>query len=191
MRFIPIFWLLLLFTLVTIPQATFASDNEFTIQPGDILHVSVWKEDGMDREVLVLPDGTITFPLVGTIEVKNTTLADTQNSIKEKLEPFIPDAVVTVAINSPLGHTVSILGQVKKPGTIVMSGNMSVLQALSQAEGLTPYADDDDIVIIRRTEKGKESIEYPYDDITKGKDLSKDIDLKPGDVIFVPTSGLF
>ncbi len=190
MRFIPMFWLLLtVFTMST--QIVNADDNEFTIQPGDILHISVWKEEGMDREVLVLPDGTITFPLVGTIDVKNSTLANTQNSIKEKLEPFIPDAVVTVAINSPLGHTVSILGQVKKPGTIVMSGNMSVLQAISQAEGLTPYADDDDIVIIRRTEKGKESIKYPYDDITKGKNLNKDIDLKPGDVIFVPTSGLF
>ncbi len=191
MRFIPLFWLFLLSVFTTLPQVTYANNSEFTIQPGDILHVSVWKEDGMDREVLVLPDGTITFPLVGIIAVKNKTLADTQNLIKEKLEQFIPDAVVTVAINSPLGHTVNVLGQVQKPGTIVMNSDMSVLQALSQAEGLTPYADEDDIIIIRKTEKGKESIKYPYDDITKGKDLSKDIDLKPGDVIFVPTSGLF
>jgi len=168
-----------------------AQDSNFTIQPGDVLQITVWKEEGMDRETLILPDGTFTFPLVGTLKAQGVTPQGLQAIIKKDLTPFIPDAAVTVTVKAPLGHTVNVLGQVTKPGEIIMQGRMSVMQALSQAGGLTPYADEDDIIIIRRENGEKRSIDYPYDDIAQGDDLEKDIDLKSGDVIVVPTAGLF
>ncbi len=168
-----------------------AHAEEFTVQPGDILQVTVWKEEGMDREVLVLPDGTITFPLIGTVMIKDMPLLDVQSTIKSKLEPSIPNAPVTVSVKSPLGHKVSILGQVRAPGEVIMNTSMSVMQAFSQVGGLTDYADKGKIIIIRKEPEGKTSIKYPYNDIAQGRNLDKDIDLKSGDVIFVPTSGLF
>lgn len=173
----------------TTQDSSITSATDFTIRSGDVLQVTVWKEDGLDREVLVLPDGTITFPLVGTIKVEDMTPVDMQAAIRAKLQATIPDATVTVSVKAPLGHKISVLGQVQKPGEIIMGSNMSVMQALSQVGGLTPYASED-IIIIRQTKNGKESIEYPYDDISRGRHLDKDIDLKAGDVVFVSTSGI-
>jgi polysaccharide export outer membrane protein len=167
-----------------------APDNAFTIIAGDVLQITVWKEDGMDREILVLPDGSITFPLIGTIQAQGLTLSALQALIKEKLATLIPDASVTVMVKAPLGHSVSVIGQVTKPGEIIMSHHMGVMEALSQVGGLTPYASTSHIIILRYVDGKKTSIPFPYDDVAKGYHLDKDIDLKPGDVVVVPTAGL-
>lgn len=162
------------------------------LRPGDVLQITVWKEDGMDREIIVLPDGTITYPLVGTLNVAGQTTSQVQNTIKERLKRFIPEASVTVIIKAALGHAVSVIGQVNKPGELVMGHRLTVMQALSQAGGLTPYADESGIKILRRDEQNNESaIPFDYSDISSGRKLEKDIVLNPGDVVVVPTAGLF
>lgn len=181
----------LAFLLLGNPAAQAEDVAPFTLRPGDVLQITVWKEEGMDQETVVLPDGTITFPLIGTIKAQNRTPADLQLDIKIGLSRMIPDAAVTVIVKAPLGHTVSVMGQVAKPGNFVMGQKISVMQALSQAGGLTPYADENDIIILRMTGGEKESIPFPYDDVSRGRALEKDITLQPGDVIFVPTAGLF
>jgi polysaccharide export outer membrane protein len=179
-------FLCLLFLTITPTWA-----RPFTVQPGDVLHITVWKEDSLDRETIVLPDGTISFPLIGTVNAQGLTPAILQNNIREDLYKYIPDAAVTVMVKAPLGHTINVLGQVKKPGELVMQSDLSVLQALSQAGGLTPYAAHDKIVVIRTESGQKTSFSIPYDDIAQGDKLEQDIDLQVGDVIIVPTSGLF
>lgn len=169
-----------------------AEAKEFVILPGDVLQITVWNEEGMDREVLVLPDGSITFPLVGTIVVAGMTPLIAQSEFQYNLETMIPDASVTVAVKAPLGHKVSVIGQVQKPGDIVLSSSTNAMQAISQAGGFTPYADEGDIVVIRTKDDGKkQSIPYPYDDLINGDASDKDFELEPGDVILVPTDGLF
>lgn len=190
---VSIFIALSLALFVSFPFPLQASSNDgFVVLPGDILQITVWKEDGMDREVQVLSDGTITFPLIGTVKIENKNLFEIQLQIKELLYLSIPTAAVTVSVKAPLGHKLSILGQVQNPGEFVMNTNIGVMQLISQAGGLTPYADEDKITIIRKTPEGKkQAIEFPYKNISRGKNLEKDIYLKPGDVVFVPNSGLF
>ncbi len=164
---------------------------DFKILSGDVLQITVWKEEGLDQEVLVLPGGTITFPLVGTLPTQGKTPEELQNDIKQKLSKLIPDASVTVAVKAALGHTVSVIGQVMKPGEFVMGRRLTVMQALSQAGGLTPYASEGGIKIIRHQGDGTEmSIAFPYDDVADGAHLEKDIGLNPGDVVVVPTASL-
>lgn len=167
-----------------------ADGEAFQILPGDVLQITVWKEDGMDREIVVLPDGSVTYPLIGTLNVRGSSPTQLQGIIKQKLKKFIPEASVTVMVKAPLGHTISVLGQVAKPGEIVMGKRMGVMEALSQVGGLTPYANTSHINVLRYVDGKKTSIEFPYDDIAKGRHLEKDIDLKPGDVVVVPTAGL-
>lgn len=167
-----------------------AQEAGFRIRPGDVLQITVWKEDGLDRETLVLPDGSITFPLVGTMRAYGLSLPELQEQITTKLQSAIPDASVTVSVKSPMGHTISVLGQVAKPGEMMIGRALSVMQALSQSGGLTPYASESGILIIRSENGKKRSIPFPYDDIARGKNLDKDINLRPGDVVFVPTAGL-
>jgi len=170
---------------------SFAKEKPYTIIAGDVLQVTVWKEDGLDREVLVLPNGEITFPLVGTIMVQGMTPSELQDVIKEKLSALIPDASVTVSVKAALGHTVSVVGQVQKPGEFMINRRLTVLQALSLAGGLTPYASESSIIVVRNRNGKEKSIPIPYDDIIEGENLDQDIPLEPGDVVVVPTAGLF
>jgi polysaccharide biosynthesis/export protein len=167
-----------------------ATDKDFTIVAGDVIQITVWKEEGLDREILVLPDGTVTFPLIGTIEIEGLTPRAAQRIIKKKLKKYIPDASVTVMVKAPLGHTVNVIGQVTKPGEIVIGHHMGVMEALSQVGGLTPYASTSHIIVLRYVDNKKISIAFPYDDIAEGRHLENDIELKPGDVVVVPTAGL-
>ncbi len=168
-----------------------ANANDYTIKSGDVLQVTVWKEENLDREVLVLPDGTIDFPLIGSFAAAGQTPAQVQVIIKNKLRSMIPGASVAVLVKATLGHTASVIGQVNKPGEIVMGHNLTVMQALSQAGGLTPYASEGRIIILRTVDGKQTSIEFPYDDIAQGRKLEMNITLKPGDVVVVPTASLF
>ncbi len=183
--------LLFLFAvLCSLSAPAFAEEPPFTIMAGDVLQITVWKEDGLDREVLVLQDGTITFPLIGTLSVQGKTPSDVQTGVKEKLEKLIPNASVTVAVKAALGHTVNVIGQVMKPGEIIMARRLTAIQALSQAGGLTPYASEGSIIVLRRNGDEETSTKIPYSDIVKGKKLDQDVLLNPGDVVVVPTAGL-
>ncbi len=172
--------------------AILANDKNYTIQAGDVLQITVWKEADMDRETLVLPDGTVSFPLIGSFTAQGMTPAQVQATIRSKLKTLIPDASVTVVVKAALGHSVSVIGQVSKPGELVMSHPLTVMQALSQAGGLTAFASESRIKVLRTDAQGKQtSIDFPYDDISEGENLDKNITLQPGDVVVVPTAGLF
>ena len=111
--------------------------------------------------------------------------------IKSKLTSDIPDAAVTVVVKMANGNVVDVIGQVNKPGEINTGHNVTVMQALSMAGGVTPYAATGKIKVLRRDSSGAETaIEIPYDKIMKGEALDKDIILVPGDVVVVPEASL-
>jgi len=185
------FWLLSQPAVASPLKTTQTVDSDYTVRAGDLLQITVWKEDSLDRETLVLPDGTITFPLIGSFTAQGMTLGSLQSTIKAKLKTLIPDASVTVLVKAPSGHTVNVIGQVTKPGELMMGHHLTVMQALSQAGGLTPYANESKIIILRQADGQEKSIPFPYGDVASGHNLEQDIMLNPGDVIVVPTSGLF
>jgi polysaccharide biosynthesis/export protein len=165
--------------------------TNYTLRAGDSLHISVWKEDELDRIVLILPDGMIDFPLIGSVKAAGLTPAQLRDSITLQLKPFIPAAAVSVVVRDTLGNTVSIIGQVAHPGDIVMNRTLSVMQALSQAGGPTPYADEDSIVILRKVDGVEKSIPFDYSDVSRGRHLDTNITLQSGDIVVVPTATLF
>ena len=168
-----------------------AQGDSYTLNPGDVLQVTVWKEDGLDREVLVLPDGSVTFPLAGSVRAQGLTPAQLEDQLKRQLASFIPDASLSVSVKAPLGHSVSVIGQVAKPGEFVLGHRTTVMQALAMAGGLTPYAGSGNIIILHREKDGETSRAFPYDDVVRGLSLADDIVLTPGDVIVVPNASLF
>ena len=159
---------------------------EYQIGPEDVLHISVWKEPDLDREVLVRPDGGVSFPLVGDIQVSGRTPLEVQNEIKSRLERYIPDAEVTVSVNKISGYTIFVVGEVKEPGQFTLGRYVDVVQALTLAGSLTPYANDSRIKILRRV-AGKEKVfKFDYGDIKSGRNLKQNIILQSGDVVVVP-----
>lgn len=160
--------------------------DAYTINPGDLLEVSVWKEPDLQREVLVRPDGAFSFPLSGDIVAVGRTVAAVRAEIAERLETYIPDLVVTVTVAEIRGNKIFVIGQVKTPGEIVMNPVVDVMQALSIAGGTTPFAQLNNIKILRRQNGEQRIIDFRYGDIVKGQNLSQNILLEVGDVVLVP-----
>ncbi len=175
---------LLMFLLFS--QAIFADSEKYLINAGDVLDISVWNEDALKREVRVLPDGTIGFPLTGTISAAGKSIEALKKEMTEKLTEYIAEPVVNIAVKSAEGNAVYVMGQVKTPGKFVMTEPMNVMQVLSLAGGLTPFAAEDDIVILRKNDKGAQSITFEYSDLEDGENLGQNHVLKSGDVIVVP-----
>jgi polysaccharide export outer membrane protein len=158
----------------------------YRIQPGDVLDVSVWKEEDLVKQVLVRPDGGMSFPLAGDMQAAGKSVAELQKTITERLKKYIPDPVVTVATLKLDGNKVYVIGQVARPGEFPVTRYVDVVQALSMAGGMTPYASDNKITVLRRENGKQRSIPFRYGDIEKGEDLEQNIILQSGDVVVVP-----
>lgn len=163
-----------------------ATPASYQIGPGDLLRVSVWKEEDMQLDVLVTPDGGITFPLAGEIQASGLTTKALSDVLVEKLKRYIPHPNVSVSVLKSVSNKVYVIGKVNRPGEFTATGYMDVLQALTMAGGLTPYADADDIKILRRTETGNLVMEFDYDEVIDGESLEMNIILKAGDTVVVP-----
>ena len=176
----------LLLGLLVNPTYVAAKDG-YLINMGDKLKISVWKEEDLNAEVMVSPDGTISFPIVGTVAAAGKTLDGLQLLLTEKLEEFIQGPEVIVSLLTVEGNQIYVIGEVARPGPIVMTKNLKVMQALSLAGGLTPYASRNNIKILRETAEGKSvSIPFEYDDIEDGDNLDSNILLQSEDTIIVP-----
>lgn len=173
-------------TLLFVFMSHFAIADSYLLNAGDVLGISVWNEETLQKEVIVLPDGRISFPLAGELEAKGKTVSQLQAAIKVKLTEYLSDPVVTVSVLNVSGNTIHILGKVTNPGIFVMSQPLDAIKALSLAGGLSPYAEENNIVILRRQGDRQETFPVRYAGIKKGRDLETNIMLKSGDVIVIP-----
>ena len=169
----------------TARPAALVSDS-YVIQPGDQLMITVWKETELQGEVLVRPDGGLTFPLAGEIEAAGHTVAEVRQAIQSHLLKYIPDPVVTVAVKAATGSRIFVVGRVNKPGDFLLNGPLDVMLALSLAGGATPYADVNGIRILRRLQGQQVVLEFRYDDVRRGRDLAQNVLLRSGDTVVVP-----
>ena len=180
----------LMLTNIGIALSTESGDEATTgfyqIGPGDLLDISVWREEDMQLQVLVKPDGGITFPLVGDLQASGLTTAELTEQLKQKLKRYIPNPVVTVSVLNSVSNKIYVVGKVNRPGEYKATHYMDVLQALSLAGGLTPFAESDEIKIIRRSNGNKETFDFDYDEVISGKKLDMNIILKAGDTVAVP-----
>jgi polysaccharide export outer membrane protein len=158
----------------------------YTLHAGDQLEISVWKEPELQKAIVVRPDGRFSFPLVGEINAGGRPLADVQAEIEQKLKKYIPDPVVSVTLTEVGGNRIYVIGQVRSPGAFVMNPRVTVLQALSLAGGMTPFASVNNITVIR-TSNGKQStLPFRYEDVSRGRNLDQNVLLESGDVVVVP-----
>lgn len=163
------------------------AEPAYLLGPEDVLKVAVWKDEHLTQEMVVRPDGMITFPLIGEIVAAGRTAEDVRFEIAKRLTKYLPTPNVTVTVLKVQSYRIYVLGRVNKPGEYQAGHHTDVLQALSMAGGLTPYAAENDIKIIRRNH-GPDEMVFPfrYGDARKGKDLEQNIILQRGDVVMVP-----
>ena len=158
----------------------------YQIGPEDVLEISVWKEEGLKKEVLVRPDGGVSFPLAGDVQAAGKTVQQIQQEITRRLKKFMTDPVVSVAVLKSVGNKIYVIGKVNKPGEFVAGRYVDVLQVLSMAGGLTPFAAENKIKVLRK-ENGEDLVfPFHYSQVKNGYNLEQNIILKGGDVVVVP-----
>lgn len=185
--------LILITALLTFPGTLLSQDTQpsapagsYLVSAGDLLQVSVWKEEYLERDVLVRPDGGISFPLAGDVQAAGRPVTDIRDALATQLSRFIPDPVVTVSIKEIRGNRIYVLGQVNRPGPFVMNPRVDIMQALAMAGGTTAFAALNDIKILRRSKDSQRVIDFRYGDVEKGRNLEQNIILESGDIIVVP-----
>ncbi len=161
-------------------------DPGYRLGAEDVMLVSVWKDEQLTREVVVRPDGMFSFPLVGDIQAEDRTVEDIRSDLVKRLTKYIPNPNVSVAVTKVVSYKVYVVGRVNKPGEYLIGHYTDVLQALSLAGGLTPFAAENDIKVMRRVRGEQYAIPFRYGDLRKGRDLEQNIILQRGDVVMVP-----
>lgn len=169
-------------------QAGAASTDAFLLGPGDVLEVSVWGDDVLTRpNVIVRPDGMVSFPLIGDVKAAGNTIEELRKEFEKRIRVFVSDAPVTIMLQQLGSPQVFIVGKVNRPGVYLMSGQTTVLQALALAGGMTPYAESDEILVVRTGKDGKQRyLPFDYTKAIAGDGLEQNIALKPGDTLLVP-----
>jgi len=164
------------------PPAT----DDTTLGPGDVFTVRIYGEDELSGSHQVAPDGTIDFPLLGSVDVNGLEPPDVADEVQRLLKErnLLRDPHVSVYVERYVSKRVSVVGAVANPGTFVLEPGMTVVEAISMAGGFSSLADRDGTVVTRRV--GTEIVRYrvPVAKVSKGQ--AKDIEVAAGDIVFVP-----
>src|SRR5580658_4477136 len=169
------------------PALIRGAPDDYVIGSGDTLQITVWNHAEVSVPVAVVrPDGKITVPLVKDLEVSGLTPIQAEQRITEGLTKFYEEPNVTVVVATINSKKVYITGAARKEGPIQYASGMTVLQALSEAGGLTDYAKRKKIYILRPDNGQTYRLEFNYDNVVKGESMEQNIMLLPGDTIVIP-----
>ncbi|MES2090703.1 MAG: XrtA/PEP-CTERM system exopolysaccharide export protein [Pseudomonadota bacterium] len=172
------------------PAVATTPDHLYKIGAMDTLDIVVWRNPELSSKVMVRPDGRISLPLVENLEAAGRQPADLSRDIEKALAKFIREPVVTVIVSNFQGvstEQIRIVGEATRPQAVAFRQNMTLLDVMIQAGGLTDFADGNGAVLVRGTEQGKQ-YSLRLKDLIKRGDISANVEIKPGDIIIVPQS---
>ncbi|NWF54074.1 MAG: polysaccharide biosynthesis/export family protein [Syntrophaceae bacterium] len=187
--------------ILTFPAALFAGEPEgakpveaegrlqspaYVVSCGDVLEISVWKEEALTKTVTVLPDGRISFPLVGEVQAAGKTIKEIKDHLKQELSPYANEPILSVEVRQAGSMQVYVIGKVNSPGRFALNGRINVLQALAAAGGLNPFAKRNRIKIFRGDGESTHIYSFRYDEVIEGANVDQNIWLQRGDVVVVP-----
>ncbi len=177
-------------TLDLAPLRTDAPKLEYKIGPLDTLNVIVWRNPDLSTTVTVRPDGLVTTPLVQDLQAAGRTPAALSRDIEKALLKFIRDPVVSVVVTNFQGiysEQIRIVGEAAKPQSVAYRQNMTVLDVMIQAGGMTDYADGNNAILVRGSENGKQ-YRVRLSDLLRRGDISANVNMLPGDIVIIPQS---
>jgi polysaccharide export outer membrane protein len=158
----------------------------YVIGPDDVLTVLFRYDKDMTTEATVRPDGMISLPVLHDIPAAGLTPEQLRDRVTERAKQFIEDPAVTVIVKAINSRKAFITGQVARPGSYPLTTPTTVLQLIAMAGGLTEYADEKDITIMRVENGRPVTYVFNYKDVSRRKNLRQNIELKPGDTVIVP-----
>ncbi len=167
-------------------QATPPDQEKYLLGPEDAVEISVWKEPELTKQLVVRPDGKITYPLIGEVKAEGLTVNELQKEISKRLEKYVTDANVTVILLKAQHYKIFVTGKVNRPGDFIVGRPTNVMQAIAMAGGLTPFASPGSIAVLRHVGGKEEVYPFNYNQVARGRSLEQNRTLEPGDVVVVP-----
>ncbi len=173
-------------------QAVASQPRAYRINPGDELEIYVWGEERLRRDIKVLPDGTISFPLVGQVSALNKLPREVEqtifNGLKSQYRETVPQ--VTVSVKNAVGMQFSIVGKVRSPGAFTTGRYVNILEGLALAGGPAEFADMGNVRILRKSGGGLSVLRVRLTDVLKGNPSDRDLEglpqIESGDTVIVP-----
>ncbi|MAX43387.1 MAG: sugar ABC transporter substrate-binding protein [Alteromonadaceae bacterium] len=179
-----------------LPQATTrpslttdVNDYKYLIGPGDSLTIFVWRNPEISVSFIVRPDGKVTTALVEDLDVSGRTPTMLAREIEEKLATYINNPRVTVSVNGfsgPLSEQVRVIGEATNPRAINYTEHMTLLDLMIAVGGLTEFADGNDAKLIRVVDGRQTTFKIAIEDLISDGDISKNVDMLPGDIVIIP-----
>jgi polysaccharide export outer membrane protein len=158
----------------------------YLIGPGDVLDISVWKDEALTRSCVVRPDGFISFPLVGDVLAAGRTSSQLKTEMEGRLNRYVPGVTLSLEIKQINSMIIYVIGKVNNPGRFILNVDVNVLQALAIAGGLNTYAKRNKIRIFRHGSNETTIFPFEYDEVVEGKRLEQNIYLRRGDTVVIP-----
>lgn len=163
------------------------SDSSYVIGADDVLAINVWKEPDVSRSIPVRSDGKISLPLVGELTAGGQTPLQLEQEITRRLANYISEPEVTVIVQDSKSQRINILGMVVRPGTYMLTGSATILDAIAMAGGFRDFAKQKEIYVLRANADGTEKrLTFNYKEVIKGKNPEQNIRLLPRDTVVVP-----
>ena len=163
------------------------SPEEFKLGPGDGIAIRVWRHDDLDMDVKIAPDGSITYPLVGRIEVAGMTYPELVDELSSSISEYYADPQVSVNVVDLQNQEVFVLGEVQSPQVLQLSNAMSMLEALTRAGGINPEARTDNVLLIRGDLTSPQLYAVDVRAIYTQGASDQMVYLQRGDIVYVPT----
>ncbi|MCC7110381.1 MAG: polysaccharide biosynthesis/export family protein [Deltaproteobacteria bacterium] len=155
----------------------------YQVAAGDRLVVNVWNQPPLSGEVLVRPDGNITLPLVGDVQVVGATPQQASEAVARKLSGMVVEPHVVVSLSVTRAPTISVLGEVQQAGTFELRPGEGVLEVLARAGGLSEFARKDGIFVVRRSQGMR--VRFDYRRLSQASGAGVAFVLQDGDVVVV------
>jgi len=159
--------------------------KDYVIGIADVLNVVSWRDKELSAEVVVRPDGKISLPMLNDVPAAGMTPEQLAAAVQKAATKFVRDPGITVIVKEIHSRKVYVVGEVAKPGTVSLGGEMNVLQAIAEAGGFLESANKGDVVIVRNEDGQERRFKFNYNDVVRGKNVAQNIRLLPGDTILI------
>ena len=166
--------------------AAAATTPDYRLMSGDKLRIEVYKDAQLSQSLQIRPDGKITLPLVGDVPAAGRTSVELRDAIAKSLQEYMTDPTVTVIVTETTPQVIYVTGEVTKPGSYpIVNGQMSIIQAIAMAGGLTEFANKKDIRVLRKNGVGMETLRFNYKEVLNDETRREPLQLHPGDTVIV------
>ena len=161
--------------------------SEFVLGAGDTVEFAVYRQDDLKRSVKIDTSGKVMFPLIGDIQVAGKSIFTLRDELKERYSVYLVNPQITVTVTAISSKKFMVLGEVTTPGVFTIDTDLTIIEAIAKAGGMTHDAKENKVIVIRRGKEKPELLSFSFKDVWEKGDVTRDVTLRPGDIVYVST----